>query len=437
MPRETPYQIIVGLDFGTAFTKVMIRNTVTDELYAIRFPYEGREEFFLPSVLYLRDGAILHPIGIDSVEGLLMIPYLKMALAEKCRKTPDRWLRLANRANGGELGFPVGDYIEALTGYFLLPIVQHSLQDVRSRWPDFQSHPDDSVFFQMSIPAEDVQQEKVLESFKKCLFWAVDKATIGGYESDLAKMGDAINKQQPREKCFFIAEVTANVMAYRRSREGRSGLYLFVDVGAGTVDLSVFLYPNPEHFGEQQNYSAARVSLTGSSHIEMMAWEAAQPSILAALRLRKEGQTRATTHTLDLDHNLNRANREIAQTLENDIRETLGSAQPRHVPKEFGQIKVLIGGGGWSDKPYRQAVERALRAFGIEPDIFLLPQPDNARTVWAEDATRLAPRFSVAHGLSYPFWDWPEEKYPPQIGDMPRQAPPQHPTNPAHEDDGS
>jgi len=243
MPRETPYQIIVGLDFGTAFTKVMLRNTTIDELHALRFVHEGREELFLPSVLYLRDGAILHPIGIDCGQGLPTIPYLKMALAEKCRRTTDRWLRLATRANGGELSFAVGDYIEALTGYFLFPIVQQALLSIKTRWPDYQSHPKDQVFFQMSIPAEDVQEEKVLDTFKKCLFWAVEKATKGGYESDLAKMADAINSQQPLQDCFFIAEVTANVMVYRRSREGRSGLYLFVDVGAGTVDLSVFLYP--------------------------------------------------------------------------------------------------------------------------------------------------------------------------------------------------
>jgi hypothetical protein len=437
MPRESPFQMIVGLDFGTAFTKVMVRNAVTDELYAISFLQEGRREFFLPSVLYIHEGAILHPLSLDSAKPSLTIPYLKMALAEKCRKAPDQWLRLANRANGGEMGFAVGDHIEALTGYFLLPVVQHVLHFIQTRWPDFRSHPEDRVFFQMSIPAEDLEQEKILESFKKCLFWAVEKATVGGYVNDLFAMQEAVDQQKPSDDCFFVAEVTANVMAYRRSRQGRPGLYLFVDVGAGTVDLSVFLYPKPEAYGEQQNYTAAHVSPTGSSHIEMAGWEAAQPTILAALRLRKEGQTTTTSYNLDLDGLLNKAKQQIALSLEDEIRGTLGAAQPRHVPKEFRQIKILVGGGGWSEKPYRQAVEKAVRAFGITPDIFLLPQPEKAETVWAEDATRLAPRFSVAHGLSYPFWDWPKEKYPSQMDKLTPVAPPQHPISPAHEDDGS
>ena len=70
-------------------------------------------------------------------------------------------------------------------------------------------------------------------------------------------------------------------------------------------------------------------------------------------------------------------------------------------------MKVLIGGGGWCERPYQSAVEEAVRAFWIKPDIFQLPQPENSQAIWGEEATQLASRFSVAHGLSHPFWEWP------------------------------
>ena len=85
---------------------------------------------------------------------------------------------------------------------------------------------------------------------------------------------------------------------------------------------------------------------------------------------------------------------------------------------------------------YQSAVEEAVRAFWIKPDIFQLPRPENGQAIWGEEATQLAPRFSVAHGLSHPVWEWPDERYPSDMGPINIDPVKPRPINPAHEDDG-
>lgn len=433
MPRTTPFLLAVGIDFGTAFTKSMIRNTTTDELYAVSFSECGKNVFFLPSVLYLRDEQLIHPIGYIGPTEEATISYLKMALTEKCRGAPLREEGIFWQFNGQKFTYPFEKYIEALVGCYLRDVVIETLKFAYSKWPDFGTHPEDRVYFQMSVPAEDAQQEAVLDCFRKCLFWAVDRAHSGHHDVSLIDIQTAIESHGGRDDCFFLAEVTANVLTYRLSRAGRPGLYLFVDVGAGTVDLSIFLYPNPEYFGEQMNYAAARVSFTGSSQIELRALGSKfDQKLLTELRACKEEDGSFAFHKSRIDA----AKHSLVAELESAIRIALGEAKTRFIPHQFRNIEVLIGGGGWCSLPYAEAVKNALKAFGLNPEPYPLSQPENAPEIWGEDATLLAPRFSVAHGLSHPFWTWPKERYPREMEPLDADVHAPMRINPAHEDDG-
>jgi hypothetical protein len=436
MTRATPIQFIVGIDFGTAYTKVMIRNAVTDEVVALRFSHCGKEDLFLPSVLFLRGDQLVHPVGIDTTEDLSVVPYLKMALTEKCRSQENGWADLIESCNGGKLPFELRPFIEALVACYLVDVVQLALNCIYSRWNDFGSHAADKVFFQMSLPAQDAQEEELLKQFRKCLHWAVSKAQGESREQSLPEIQHSVETQADREDCFFLAEVTANVMTYRSSRAGRPGVYLFVDVGAGTVDLSVFHYPEPDYFGELQNYAAAKVSMTGSGHVETRALRSlgngAHAGQLEELKACKEG----TAQFPHLSRRVHAAKLSLLPQLESDIRQTLAAAKDKFVRNEFISLVILAGGGGWCVTPYRKAAVSAVRAFGIEPEIRPLPQPDNSIAIWGASSAGLASRFSVAHGLSYPFWTWPEERYPDSLENIAPTRRSRRTVNPAHEDDG-
>jgi len=433
MARSTPFLLSAGIDFGTAFTKAMIRNTTTEELYAVSFSQCGEEVFFLPSVLYLRGDQLIHPNGQFGTNEESTIPYLKMALAEKCRSNPVQWGEMVCHLNGHKFPYSLEKYIEALVGCYLRDVVIQTLKFAFSKWSDFGTHPEDRIYFQMSVPAEDAQQEAILDCFRKCLFWAVDRAYSGHKDDSLIDIQAAIESHPVRDDCFFLAEVTANVLTYRLSRAGRPGLYLFVDVGAGTVDLSVFLYPKPEYFGERMNYAAARVSFTGSSQIELRAMGSeSDQKLLAQLRACKEGDETFAIHQARIDT----SKQSLVEELESAIRKTLGEAKDFFISHQFNSLEVLIGGGGWCSVPYGEAVKNAINGFHLNSEPYPLPQPENAFEIWGENASLLAPRFSVAHGLSHPYWTWPEERYPHHMKTMKAGTHTPIRINPAHEDDG-
>jgi len=429
------YLIIAGIDFGTAFTKCMVRNTATNELKAVTYNLRGRKECLLPSLLHIESGNIVHPLYSDAKPNGMTIPYLKMALVGKCRGESSRWARVLTQSNGKELPYDILPIIEGLVGFYLHCVVGRIVEFTRESWPDFGQHPEDQIFYNMSLPADDMQQEKVLESFKKCLYWAVSSYGRGELPDYEALTQEILNHPE-REECKFLGEVTANVMSYRKERGGRPGLYLFVDVGAGTVDLSVFLYPDERYFDPMQTYTAAAVSMTGSSQIELRAFERFvgdkdSPEVLWQIRECKEGNPDYPK----FNPLINLAKMSLKADLEASLRKTLGIARGKHRTKEFQTLNVLMGGGGWCEVPYREEVQNVTGNFHLNPELRPLPVPQQAREIWPglPDAPK---RFSVAMGLSYPFWEWPEELFPGQINPLPKNRPQPRRVNPAHEDDG-
>src|SRR5262249_41959130 len=71
--------------------------------------------------------------------------------------------------------------------------------------------------------------------------------------------------------CFIYSEVAAEVASITLSRTSRDGLYAFVDVGAGTVDASVFrLHRQPQSDRAHIEY-ATEVLQSGSTYVEAKA----------------------------------------------------------------------------------------------------------------------------------------------------------------------
>ena len=433
---RAPYLISVGLDFGTAFTKCMVRNSATNELFPVSYLIKGEKKYLLPSLLYNGKDNIIHPLDPEAHGRMATIPYLKMALAEKARGDTPKWLNLVRKSNGNHLEYDLTQSIEGLVGYYLLVLVSRIREFVTEKWPDFGDVSDDQIFYNMSLPVAEIQQEIILEAFKKCLYWAVSNAENDNWPNDFEIMAKQIMSHPQRDDCHFLGEVTANVMSYRRERGGRPGLYLFVDVGAGTVDLSVFLYPDERFFDSLQTYTASQVSFTGSSQIELRALELADRTtqtkdLLARLRKCKESPAEYP----ELQSLITRAKKSLLPELQNSIRTTLGKAQTKHRANEFRTMNVIMGGGGWCKVPYRDATESASRGFHLNPEFRSLPSPAKSHDLWP-GLPQAAQRFSVALGLSYPFWEWPEELFPDQISKIPRQRPKKRKISPAHEEDG-
>lgn len=74
--RATPLVFNIGLDFGTAFTKCIVRDTGNNVAYPIFAPIQGVPTFLFPSEVCVSNGRLSTPFDNDfSGEP---ISYLKM-----------------------------------------------------------------------------------------------------------------------------------------------------------------------------------------------------------------------------------------------------------------------------------------------------------------------------------------------------------------------
>ena len=240
--------------------------------------------------------------------------------------------------------------------------------------------------------------------------------------------------------CFVYSEVAAEVSSVTLSRTSQDGLYAFVDIGAGTVDTSVFRLYTPPLSDRTHNEYAAEVLPVGSAYIETLAmrwfdeseWfvsseiskgnsgkKTAETSLRACLREMKEnGGERPDTYCLIETGNLNRALSEASELIRGRVCRELVHLFKGAYTKEpqvgsWHDLRLIIGGGGGSSPTYRNA---AISAFTLkfrppkQPKLIELPKPSDFQM--NELDQKHFHRFAVAYGLSHRPVDLPQVVQP-------------------------
>jgi hypothetical protein len=271
MPR---YLLVAGLDFGTSYSKVVLREQNTRRSVAVRFP--GHADGLLPSLVGFDGTHLFPPLGLAHSEP---VPYLKMLAAEVAAGSPFSQARI--RVPRAIAGLPAAAShcvtIELLAFYFA-----HMIASVRqfiltaSPWPDFDITPgnsSDHLVFQLAVPtgllAQDGRAEKL---FREALILAHELAAkadpnlvapfpcISWSREIQATRTTLTGRTEDRYQwqCLIYPEVAAAVQTVFRSPNARDGLYITMDVGAGTVDINAFLRNTGEHLRDQVPTARAR-----------------------------------------------------------------------------------------------------------------------------------------------------------------------------------
>ena len=214
------------------------------------------------------------------------------------------------------------------------------------------------------------------------------------------------------EACNIYPEVSANVQGFVRSRVSSPGIYLFSDTGGGTVDQSVFIFTRQDH-QEHLSYLAGRVLPLGSSHIERLAAEKCGNTDCSALEIWKERKERG-----EVVPELRDAQRKIYGDLELGSSGTLVLAKRKlFVKDQMSAIRVIFGGGGHCDYPYRKAVIQPfsgqLFSRAVSPQVIGLPTPGDIEL--KDHETHWMRRLYVAYGLSFEKSELAPFTYPNQI----------------------
>lgn len=419
----------LGIDFGTSYTKVCYRDVGTEESGVVRIG-EGLKEALLPSVvlvgpdghLFLSDDA--HPPNCVAVN------YLKMRLAGA--PIADGLSEVA----GAKLADIVT--VKTLAAWFLASVIARSqlwmklseANRLKNRLPVWSAN--------VGVPVEHYDSD-ALATFEEVLgvawIWVKDGNIPRELSGALADY-DAALVRRPNEVADFnaIPEIAAAVQSFVMSREAVPGIYVYFDIGGGTVDGVAFDYVNYD--GERKiNFYSGKVEALG----------------IAAIGAALDSGERTGFDAVLLESLLKGCSKRLRDDYENRVRCLVGNVVMTAKKKDgrdwqvdaiqnsdyerrfIGRLSqsrmkpliVFLGGGGSVSKWYGSTISSTYAEFqqdraGVPPYKMLKVQrPKDLVLSEADEFTR----FAISYGLSIPFGEGPEFRLPSQFAapEQPRQ----------------
>lgn len=420
----------IGLDFGTAYTKCVVRDLATEESFLV--PLHG-SEYLLPSEVFCGNRFVWLHVDEQKEKSPARVLHLKMALADvSSGRFDSHWIEEFKRTTGSSDQSIVPGHVEALTVYFLARVIQRAKAFILTRSPDFSEALGDRYMVNMAMPVAHAQEIEVNMAFRRCLSWAfllAREANLPRFSAEEIQAA-LIRVGEPPEQdigCYVYPEVSANVQSYVKSRAGVEGLYLFMDVGAGTVDVSIFIYYPHESNDRPFSYPSAGVIPLGSSQIEMRVARnlngdgaGTVAELQEIVRRIKEGHDK---HNETITREIRAAQSEIEDEMYHEVAPILGTGRTQIHANQWGSLKMLIGGGGAETPLYRKAVDRWFDQFShFTPELRPIPLPTDLQ--WPTDVPearrgRLFRRLSVAYGLSFDRANLEDHRFPRDIPPLP------------------
>lgn len=417
-PDRPPYFVQIGVDFGTSFTKVVCRDVLMDSawVHMPQNPCDRELPFLTSSAVCFKGQRFSHPFRASGGYPADSLHHVKMALQsiglgqlESAHLQPFK----ARKPDSCDLA----TFVELTAIYLLTGVLGEVRSSIAQRSEFKGTAPDDQIRVNLAIPVADANEPDVQKIFERVLkvAWVLSETTNGFKEIPLDEMQAKIREIRPRvdskeirQACHTYPEIGAAVHGFIRSRASVPGLYLFSDTGAGTVDQCVFRFArNGEGMGKLYFYSAQVLDL-GSSRIERIAAGRSgrtSPKDLEKFRRMKESG--------EQNPHLKLARREIAEELSPRSYQTIAMAKLKLNLKEaINDLKVIFGGGGHCEHPYRDSVMRQFDSNIFRRDKidqrrcaerdFARGMPDlTAEFKLRDGQRRWSPRLAVAHGLSF------------------------------------
>ena len=422
--------VCLGLDFGTSSTKAVARLLPTGPAYAISFEGIGSagQPYLAPTRLaVMSDGSFLltAPKGADWVEDLKV----------KMMEAP--WQATPVFHGAAVSARPV----DLAAGYVAL-VLQKALV-----WCDASIRP---VLGQaeivwsvnLGIPARDFDATSIKDAFLTVVLagWhlASEKSkidlTAAAKAVDLAREGNFSPRGIDRSMVSVIPEVAAGVTTYARSPQRRMGAHLFVDVGATTLDASMFLL-NESQDGLRYAFLSADVdSQLGA--LRLHRYRADQLGLLALARFTASDPLNpipltaqdcvppaAEIDTVDEKFCFNCV-KKLGKVVWTAKMKDFAISVPHNGPAE--PIQVLLSGGGIRLPLYQYAIWETGRRVAPGGGMGLLvrpfqeapiPRPSDLRAPDLSDDDWQ--RLGIAYGLSFSSEDIGEFIPPSAIGLMP------------------
>jgi hypothetical protein len=408
---------VVGFDFGTSYTKVVVRDQITRLAKPVVFGEGGVG--LLPSFVRAKDSLLAGPL--DARDGGSLITYPKLIAADAVsgkNRFGTVYLGQSYRAFLGRSGLAGEEAAGVVLTRYFLSVLSGVEKFIPTEpiWRDFD--PDfDPVVVQIAVPTGMMgggSDQGIERLFRRSLRAATFLLRGGRIPpmTPSSLLQEAYHKVEElptdertflEDRCITYPEVAAGVQTVFRSRSMPYGKYVTMDVGAGTVDLNVFLRKDPscDHGLAPQSelhYWSCEVVSCGAAHL---------------------GRTGAPVHEETLT---GLPPDEVIAMLGGGIRNLMDRALGYQPARSIGTggspwtrgTYVYAWGGGLAHPGYESTLVRVLAEYEVRVQTAnRLPSPSENFPI-PGDVGEFG-RFAVAFGLSHHYANLEAVKLPHQI----------------------
>ncbi len=447
--EATTPSINIGLDLGTSYSKVVWR--LGDEQVRPLCFSDNRldlDDYLVPSLVSFNNGHMFW--GFDAEEHpTTLVTNFKMCLATFCEIGSckfARWneINLPPELNGKEIRF--------ITAYYLAELIAKIKGLIKKELePEFGQSVVPKWTVNYAVPDSFIQNSEIAATFSEVFRTAWFMASYLCEHIECTEIKPVASLYMEAEKyaieskellsdegfgCSPYPEIGAEVASILLNHNSEPGLYAFVDIGAGTIDASVFRYFRDSGDAKRHPYAAHIFDEAGSSRIETMASiDSGYPNPTGfppqhlkwvkenALNFDKAERQKKYAREFDL---LARAAKLIKKLTKEQMKIVQGNAYAKEKNIErWRDLKLILGGGGAALKTYKEAAKSGFTFYGrphiVPNNLGEIPRPEEF------DLQGLPPhaflRLAVAYGLSHKISNLPEPNFCKDVAPLrpPRQ----------------
>ena len=419
-----PVIINIGIDFGTSFTKVGYQDVGTEESGIVTFDAGVTSDAMIPSIVSVHPSGNLSLGEVGTGNDATVVRYLKMRLAGLSAVDP------LPVFDGIDLNGPC--VIRALSSWFLATVISrtrdwiraHEAERLIGRRPQWAAN--------VGLPVEHYDS-RTIDIFQKTLAvaweWAYGDDVPSRFDELLAKYRKTASSVDPEKTdCHPVPEIAAAVQSFITSREAAPGIYVYFDIGGGTVDGVAFRYMNRD--GERRvNFYSGKVETLG---IEILTARLRAAGIASPNdALMNKGISHAVGAKMaPFGKDVQKLVAQVVMTAKEKDNPWIRRSSPQGIllpdPSTVSSLRVFLGGGGADSEWYRRTILSTHKDFqhwnyGIPPyKLMKLRRPSDVKMNGLAEG--LFPRLAVAYGLSvFPYGQGPEIGLPSEFSRFPRK----------------
>ena len=367
----------LGVDFGTALTKVAVR--VADFV------------FFIPWDELIGDAGYLLPGRLSSTKNGASVPG-----TGKCQALKEPFLP-GNLADED-------DHVRAVE--FLAGVIRFSRAWLYNNQPNLVRNYRLAWNLRIGCPTNLFEADDSKDVYKRLAIvaWVASQSARLLTAEDVRRMLRArvVETDTGLDELEAVPEFVAQITSYSHSPQRVDGLHLLVDCGAGTVDVvsfNVFRHPNsledryPIWWSAVQPKGTRFLMERYLGDLSGIQWDTDAP-----VPDRKELQDRFGVEQSTIVEVEREFRRDLAQIICNVLRYT---RQKRYTtaPEWNEGLPVFISGGGASCNVYVDSVTTGCKQVPVTPSRRTVPLPEGLTQ--ADISSGLFHRLSVAYGLTF------------------------------------